>query len=223
MALQRHRRACNSQHQLAPPKNPHGVESWARRVDTAGMQQAASFNNQLLIAMPGMADPNFSTTVTLVCEHNADGALGIIINRPLTLNLGGLFKQLDLKHADAAIAAAPILDGGPVATERGFVLHSPCDDFEHSVRVSPDIQMTLSRDVLDAIASGHGPDKSIVALGYAGWEAGQLEAEMLANTWLSVPASPELVFDVPFEHRWRVAANVLGIDIGNLSPDAGHA
>ena len=187
------------------------------------MQQEASFNNQLLIAMPGMADPNFSSTVTLVCEHNSDGALGIIINRPMTLNLGGLFEQLDLEHADAAVAAAPILDGGPVATERGFVLHSPCDHFEHSVSVSPDIQMTLSRDVLDAIASGHGPDKSIVALGYAGWGAGQLEAEMLANTWLSVPASAEIVFDVPFEQRWRTAADVLGIDISQLSPDAGHA
>lgn len=173
--------------------------------------------------MPGMPDPNFSSTVTLVCEHNSDGALGIIINRPMTLNLGGLFKQLDLEPADAAVAATPILDGGPVATERGFVLHSPCDLFEHSVSVSPDIQMTLSRDVLDAIASGHGPAKSIVALGYAGWDAGQLEAEMLANTWLSVPASPEIVFDVPFEHRWRTAADVLGIDISQLSPDAGHA
>lgn len=203
--------------------NRPGVETSASRVDTVDMQHDASFNNQLLIAMPGMADPNFSTTVTLVCEHNSDGALGIIINRPMTLNLGGLLAQLDLKHDDTAIAAAPILDGGPVATERGFVLHSPCDGFEHSVNVSPDIQMTLSRDVLDAIASGHGPDKSIVALGYAGWDAGQLEAEMLANTWLSVPASPEIVFDVPFEHRWRTAADVLGIDLNQLSPDAGHA
>jgi putative transcriptional regulator len=187
------------------------------------MQHGASFNNQLLIAMPGMADPNLSTTVTLVCEHNSEGALGIIINRPMNLNLGGLFAQLDLKNADASIAESPILDGGPVATERGFVLHSPFETFEHSVSVSSDIQMTLSRDVLDAIASGHGPDKSIVALGYAGWDAGQLENEMLANTWLSVPASPEMVFDVPFEQRWRTAADTLGVDINRLSPDAGHA
>lgn len=187
------------------------------------MQHQASFNNQLLIAMPGMADPNFSTTVTLVCEHNDDGALGIVINRPMTLNLGGLFKQLDLKPANATVAAAPIMEGGPVGTERGFVLHSPCDRFDHSVSVSPLIQMTLSRDVLDAMACGQGPEKAIVALGYAGWDAGQLEAEMLANTWLSVPANPEIVFDVPFERRWRTAADVLGIDISKLSPDAGHA
>ena len=187
------------------------------------MRDEASFNNQLLIAMPGMADPNFSTTVTLVCKHNSDGALGIIINRPTTLNLAGLFEQLELDHTDAAIAETPILGGGPVGIERGFVLHSPCESFEHSVTVSPDIQMTLSRDVLDAIASGKGPEKSIVALGYAGWDAGQLEEEMLANTWLSVPASPEMIFDVPFEERWQAAASALGIDISRLSPDAGHA
>lgn len=187
------------------------------------MDFSGSLNNQLLIAMPGMADPNFNSTVTLVCEHNADGALGIIINRPLELNLGGLFEQLDLTNADSAILARPVLDGGPVAKERGFVLHQPGDCFESSVAVSPDIQLTLSRDVLDAMAAGNGPDKSIVALGYAGWEAGQLEAEMLENTWLSVPASPELIFDVPFEDRWNTAAKVLGVDLTRLSPDAGHA
>ena len=187
------------------------------------MDFEGALNNQLLIAMPGMDDPNFSATVTLVCEHNADGALGIVINRPLGLNLGGLFEQLDLTNSDTAIVTRPVLDGGPVAKERGFVLHAPGDHFESSVAVSPDLQLTLSRDVLDSMAAGTGPDKSLVALGYAGWEAGQLEAEMLENTWLSVPASPELVFDVPFEDRWQTAANVLGIDLSRLSPDAGHA
>ncbi len=187
------------------------------------MEYSGSLNNQLLIAMPGMQDPNFSSTVTLICEHNADGALGIIINRPLGLDLGGLFEQLDLGNADSAILARPVLDGGPVAKERGFVLHQPGDRFESSVAVSPEVQLTLSRDVLDAMAAGRGPSKSLVALGYAGWEAGQLEAEMLENTWLSVPASPELIFDVPFEERWQSAAQALGIDISRLSPDAGHA
>lgn len=187
------------------------------------MQAEALFNNQLLIAMPGMADPNFSTTVTLVCEHNEDGALGIIINRPLTLDLGNLLENLGLEDTAPAIAASPVLDGGPVATERGFVLHSPCESFEHSVSIATDIQMTLSRDVLDAIATGQGPQKSVVALGYAGWAAGQLEAEMLANTWLSVPATAEMIFDVPFEQRWRTAAAALGFDISRLSHDAGHA
>ena len=188
------------------------------------MDFEGALNNQLLIAMPGMDDPNFSATVTLVCEHNADGALGIVINRPLSLNLGGLFEQLDLTNGDSAILARPVLDGGPVAKERGFVLHAPGGGrFESSVAVSPELQLTLSRDVLDSMAAGDGPDKSLVALGYAGWEAGQLEAEMLENTWLSVPANPEIIFDVPFEDRWQTAANVLGIDLSRLSPDAGHA
>jgi putative transcriptional regulator len=187
------------------------------------MDYPGSLNNQLLIAMPGMVDPNFSTTVTLVCEHNADGALGIIINRPLNMNLGGLFEQLDVNDADSAIIARPVLDGGPVARERGFVLHEPGERYESSVAVSQEIQLTLSRDVLDAMATGGGPGKSLVALGYAGWDAGQLEAEMLENTWLSVPATPEIVFDVPFEERWQSAARVLGIDLSQLSVDAGHA
>lgn len=187
------------------------------------MDYPGSLNNQLLIAMPGMVDPNFSTTVTLVCEHNADGALGIIINRPLNLNLGGLFEQLDVDDADRAIVARPVLDGGPVAKERGFVLHEPGRDYESSVPVSADIQLTLSRDVLDAMAAGDGPERTLVALGYAGWDAGQLESEMLENTWLSVPATPEIVFDLPYEDRWQSAARVLGIDLNQLSVDAGHA
>jgi putative transcriptional regulator len=179
--------------------------------------------NQLLIAMPGMEDPNFSTTVTLVCEHNDDGALGIVINRPLTLKLGGLFEQLDLQDANPVTASDPVLLGGPVGPERGFVLHGPGHAFENSIAVSDDIQLTLSRDVLDAMAVGKGPAKTLVALGYAGWQAGQLEDEMLLNSWLSVPASSDIVFDTPFTERWSSAAEILGIDISRISPDAGHA
>jgi len=182
-----------------------------------------SLCNQLLIAMPGMADPNFNSTVTLVCEHNEEGALGIIINRPTDLDLGGLFRQLDVEPGVGGVAHAPVLHGGPVAQERGFVLHAPGHDYESSVAVSPDIQLTLSRDVIDDMAAGRGPERCLVALGYAGWGAGQLEAEMLANSWLTVPASPDIVFDVPFADRWSVAANSIGIDISRISPDAGHA
>ncbi len=187
------------------------------------MAEENSLANQLLIAMPGMADPNFSTTVTLLCEHNDDGALGIVINRPLNLKLGGLFDQLSVEGADPAAANSPVLAGGPVGPERGFVLHNPGLDFENSVAVSESIQLTLSRDVIDAMAKGTGPEKSIVALGYAGWESGQLEDEMLANSWLNVPATPELVFDTPFADRWESAAKSLGIDISRMSPGAGHA
>lgn len=183
----------------------------------------ASLTNQLLIAMPGMEDPNFSTTVTLICEHNDDGALGIVINRPLTLSLGGLFEQLELKNPDPESAKDPVMLGGPVGPERGFVLHGPEQIFENSIAVSSDINLTLSRDVLDAMATGDGPDKTLVALGYAGWEAGQLETEMLSNTWLSVPATADIVFDTPFAERWSSAAQTLGIDISRISPDAGHA
>ena len=187
------------------------------------MESTSTLANQLLIAMPGMADPNFSSTVTLICEHNDEGALGIVINRPLTLTLGGLFEQLDLEDADPAAAGNPVVMGGPVGPERGFVLHASTHSYEHSLAVSSEINLTLSRDVIDAMAQGGGPDKSLVALGYAGWEPGQLEAEMLANSWLNVPATPDIVFDLPFAERWAAAAESMGIDISRMSTDAGHA
>ena len=187
------------------------------------MQSHGSLINQLLIAMPGMPDPNFSTTVTLICEHNDEGALGIVINRPTTLKLGGLFEQLSVDDPDPGAALSPVLSGGPVGTERGFVLHGPEQSYENTLAVSDDIRLTLSRDIIDAMASGDGPAQSLIALGYAGWEAGQLEEEMLANSWLNVPATPEIVFNTPFEDRWDSAARTLGIDIACMSPDAGHA
>jgi len=173
--------------------------------------------------MPGMEDPNFSTTVTLICEHNDDGALGIIINRPLEIKMSGLFEQLAVDDPDPDVAESPVLAGGPVGTERGFVLHDKGQSFENTLKVSDDIQLTLSRDVIDAMAVGAGPEKSLVAIGYAGWESGQLEEEMLTNSWLNVTATPELVFDTPFEKRWYSAARLLGIDIASISPDVGHA
>ena len=191
--------------------------------DTRDMDASGSLINQLLIAMPGMADTNFSSTVTLICEHNDDGALGIIINRPLNLKLSGLFEQLSVDDADPDVASSPVMAGGPVGTERGFVLHGKDHSFENTLCVSDDIQLTLSRDVIDAMATGEGPEKSLVAVGYAGWEPGQLEEEMLANAWLNVDATPELVFDTPFEERWDSAARLLGVDISSISPDAGHA
>lgn len=187
------------------------------------MDIAGSLTNQLLIAMPGLADPNFSSTVTLICEHTDKGALGIVINRPMNLQLGGLFAQLSVSDTNPEVAHEPVVLGGPVGQERGFVLHDADHSYEHSVAVSTDIQLTFSRDVIDALASGDGPQRSLVAIGYAGWDAGQLEEEMLANSWLNVAASPDIVFEVPFADRWASAANKLGIDISQISPDAGHA
>lgn len=179
--------------------------------------------NQLLIAMPGMLDPNFSTTVTLICEHNDEGALGIVINRPLDLKLSGLFEQLDVPDPDPVVAERPVMMGGPVGPERGFVLHESDQQFENSLAVSGNIQLTLSRDIIDTMARGTGPERSLVALGYAGWEPGQLEEEMLANSWLNVPATSRIVFDLPFTERWASAARTLGIDISQISQHAGHA
>lgn len=187
------------------------------------MDSTSTLTNQLLIAMPGMADPNFSSTVTLICEHNDEGALGIVINRPLPLKLGGLFEQLDVNDADPRAAEVPVLMGGPVGPERGFVLHESTHSYENSLAVSKTINLTLSRDVIDAMATGEGPRKTLVALGYAGWQPGQLENEMLANSWLNVTATPDIVFDLPFVERWTAAAESLGVDISRLAPDAGHA
>ena len=187
------------------------------------MQTHGSLTNQLLIAMPGMLDPNFSTTVTLICEHNDEGALGIVINRPTSLKLSGLFEQLSVDDPDPQAASNPVLSGGPVGTERGFVLHGPQHSYDNTLAVSDDIRLTLSRDVIDAMAEGKGPQDTLVALGSAGWEPGQLEDEMLANSWLNVPATPEIVFKTPFADRWDSAARTLGIDISCISTDAGHA
>ncbi len=182
-----------------------------------------NYVNQLLIAMPGMPDPNFETTVTLICEHTEEGALGIVINRPLDLRLADVLDQLELGAASEEIGDTRVLAGGPVGHERGFVLHPAGQEWEATLEVSDTIRVTFSRDILAAIAAGTGPGRSLVALGYAGWDAGQLESEMMANAWLNVTATPDIVFDVPFDQRWQAAARQLGIDITRLASDAGHA
>lgn len=182
-----------------------------------------NYVNQLLIAMPGMQDPNFETTVTLICEHTEDGALGIVINRPLDLRLADVLDQLELTARSEEIGDTRVLAGGPVGHERGFVLHPAGQEWEATLDVSADIRVTFSRDILAAIAAGTGPGRSLVALGYAGWDAGQLESEMMANAWLNVTATPDIVFDVPFDQRWQAAARQLGIDITRVASDAGHA
>ncbi len=183
----------------------------------------SSFTNHLLIAMPSLADPNFSQTVTLVCEHTDKGALGIVLNKPLPMRLSDVLSQMKLEPRSDAIAAKPVLRGGPVHTDRGFVLHRPGGEWDHTHKVSESIQVTTSRDVLAAMARGEGPDGAFIALGYAGWESGQLEREMRENAWLSMPVDAGVVFEVPFEDRWLAAWRVLGIDVENLSRVAGHA
>ncbi len=191
--------------------------------DTMTMEEPRFLTNHFLIAMPALVDPNFHQTVTYICEHNADGALGIVINRPLDLTLGDLLGQMDLSTADRRVSTRPIHLGGPVQQERGFVLHQPPGSWDSSLRVTDDIAVTTSRDVLSAMARGEGPERTLVALGYAGWGAGQLEREIADNAWLSGPADPHILFDIPDDQRWSAAAGLLGIDLNLLSTDAGHA
>ena len=187
------------------------------------MGDVTYLTGHLLIAMPTMADPNFVRTVTYICEHTDQGALGIVINRPLQMDLGEVFQQLSLEATSPFLTKQPVLRGGPVQTERGFVLHEPSKPWDSTVEVSESIHLTTSQDILAAIAGGTGPKRALMALGYAGWGAGQLEMEMGANAWLSVPGSSTIVFDTPYESRWAAAAGLLGINLATISSEAGHA
>ncbi|MGH8279511.1 MAG: YqgE/AlgH family protein [Gammaproteobacteria bacterium] len=179
--------------------------------------------NHFLIAMPSLMDPNFQQSVVYVCEHNAQNALGIVINRPTTVVLGDIFKQLSISVSDAALAARPVFQGGPVQTDRGFVIHEPAGHWDSTLKLGEELGVTTSRDVLAALAEGGGPSRSFVALGYAGWAGGQLESEIAANSWLSMPADRRIIFETPVAERWRAAAQMLGVDLTLLSGDAGHA
>ena len=179
--------------------------------------------NQFLIAMPSLADPNFHRTVTLMCAHSEDGAMGIVINRPLDIKLTAVLDQMDIRPTTGDATQIPVLQGGPVQRERGFVIHHPPGDWEAVLRVGDQIGIATSKDILMAVAQGRGPAHAIVALGYAGWGAGQLEHEMQQNAWLSGPADSRIIFDTPYEERWTSAARLLGIDPDHLSGDAGHA
>lgn len=185
--------------------------------------QAGYLTNQFLIAMPTMGDPNFDKTVTFICEHNADGALGLVVNRPSGMSLGDVFGQMSLSPKQLELADTPVLQGGPVQPERGFVIHDAGGNWGSTLPVSDQIQVTTSRDILESMAEGGGPARSLVVLGYAGWGAGQLESEMAANAWLTVPANMDVLFEVPFEERWRAAAALIGIDLDNISSEVGHA
>ena len=179
--------------------------------------------NQFLIAMPSLADPNFHRTVTLMCAHSEDGAMGIVINRPLDIKLTSVLDQMSIEATSRDAERIPVLQGGPVQRERGFVIHHPPGDWDAVLRVGDEIGIATSRDILSAVAQGRGPERTAIALGYAGWGAGQLEHELQQNAWLSGPADARIIFDTPYEDRWASAARLLGIDPHHLSGDAGHA
>ena len=187
------------------------------------MNQIVSLTNHFLIAMPALADSNFSRTVTFICEHTRDGAMGLVINRATDLKLRDIFDQLEIS-ADSAVAAdTPVYLGGPVQNNRGFVLHEPIGNWDSTLPVTDTIGVSTSRDILEAIAADRGPDRWLVALGYAGWAAGQLEREISENSWLSGPANAHVLFEIPLEHRWSAAAGAVGVDLTLLSSEAGHA
>lgn len=186
------------------------------------MTPESSLKNQFLIAMPAMAGSYFGDTVIYVCEHNEDGAMGLVINKPGDMTLVEMLSQLGIDPGDVS-PDVPVLDGGPVARDRGFILHSDDRRFDASLELGNGTMLTAARAVLEAIAAGRGPDRFLVALGYAGWDGGQLEDELKENAWLTCPASLEVVFDVPFEERVTRAAATLGIDFRLMSGQAGHA
>ncbi len=186
------------------------------------MNQATYFNNQFIIAMPSLVDPNFFHTVAYLCQHNKEGALGIVINRPAEMKLGEIFKQMNICATSSDAAETPVFAGGPVQQERGFVLHTTGGGWDATMAVSETISLTTSRDVIEAIAIGKGPEQYLVALGYAGWGEGQLEQEILANAWLNTPYSNRVLFDTPVNKRWQAAAGQIGIDINQLTTPAGH-
>ena len=183
-----------------------------------------NLTHHFLIAMPAMADSIFSKTLTYVCEHNEQGALGIVINRPTDMTLINLFRQLSISSTDPLAESTSVLFGGPVQLDCGFVLHRPAGSWQSTLSVNQEIDLTTSMDILKAIANAEGPDQAIVAVGYAGWAAGQIEHELAQNAWLTVPASTDVIFELPSEERLPAAMQLLGINnYANLSNDVGHA
>lgn len=203
---------------------PPGLSLFAALPHTTDMAESGYLTNQFLIAMPTLLDPNFFHSVAYICEHNQHGAMAIIINQPVDLTVGELMEQMDEHPTHEGIAARPVFRGGPVEMERGFVLHQTGErSWASTLPVTEEIALTSSNDIITAMAQGRGPVNSLVALGYAGWGPGQLEAEIRDNAWLNVPADKQILFHTEVSARWEAAAALLGIDIHQLSGEAGHA
>lgn len=182
-----------------------------------------NLTNHFLIAMPAMTDPFFAKSLTYVCEHNEEGAMGIVVNRPISLTLSELFAQINVPLKQEALEDMPVHFGGPVQTDRGFVLHDTGEAWQSTLKVNDQVSLTTSKDILQAIGEGKGPKHLLVTLGYAGWSGGQLEQELADNAWLSVPATRHILFDLPAEARLPAAMKLLGVDYATLSEQAGHA
>ena len=185
--------------------------------------QAVNLTHHFLIAMPAMVDPNFARTLTYICEHNEQGALGVVINRPLDMTLDTLFERIEIPLEAQQLAGLPVMFGGPVQTDRGFVLHRPLGKWQATLPVREELGLTRSRDILQSVGSSGQPEEFLVTLGYAGWAAGQLEYELGQNAWLTVAADAHIIFGLPPEARLPAAMQLLGFDLANLSDVAGHA
>ena len=187
------------------------------------MGATVNLTHHFLIAMPNMADPNFAHTLTYVCEHNPDGALGLVVNRPIEMTLSSLFEQIDVPLANRGLCETPVLFGGPVQVDRGFVLHRPLGNWQSTLAIGDDLGLTTSKDILEAVGRGEGPRNLLVSLGYAGWSPGQIESEITQNAWLTVEAKDAIIFDIPAEERLPAAMGLLGLDFARLADVAGHA
>jgi putative transcriptional regulator len=184
---------------------------------------AIDLTHHFLIAMPNMVDPYFAKSLTYICEHNDQGALGVVVNRPIDLSLQALFERINLKLEPHELRDLPVFFGGPVQTDRGFVLHQPVGEWHSTLKVRDSLGLTTSKDILEAVGKGSGPAKMLVTLGYSGWAAGQLEHELGQNAWLTVEAGEQIIFDLPAEEKLPAAMELLGVDFASLSEDTGHA
>lgn len=187
------------------------------------LMQSVNLTQHFLIAMPAMTDPHFSKTLTFICEHNDQGALGVVVNRPIDMTLHALLKQIEIDKPSEACKTVPVHYGGPVQIDRGFVLHAPTGSWKSTLAVGTEIGLTTSKDILEAVARGDGPRQMMVTLGYAGWAPGQLEHELAQNAWLTVGADPHILFETPAAQRYDASLKLLGINLAMLSDAAGHA
>lgn len=187
------------------------------------MSMPSSFANQLLVALPTLADPGFARSVALICQHDDDGAMGVVVNRASAYTLGEVLRQMDIPCEDPALLEQRVLAGGPVHPERGFVVHDGARPWDSSLEVADGLWVTTSRDILEALAGGDGPEHAAVALGCAGWGAGQLEYEIGENSWLTAPVRREILFSLPLDQRWQAAAGGIGVDMMRMAGHVGHA
>ncbi len=185
--------------------------------------QNVNLTDHFLIAMPNMADSYFAKTLTYICEHNEEGALGVVVNQPIDMTLQALFEQIEIELQPEELRAFKVNYGGPVQMDRGFVLHQPVGEWQSTLAMNNNLGLTTSKDILHAVGRGEGPEKILITLGYAGWGPGQLELELAQNAWLTVKASSHVIFDLPYEERLQAAMDILGINPAFLSEDAGHA